>query len=393
MLEPLAGPSTVGALAAGVMEAGRYAENQDKIKNGTARKRSARSYSDKFLTAINAQFASIPASNQTSGQRFRSVNAVMIEYKLSEAEQEERDAKAYDEFRGFVQDRLNEEGPGGEIRGDYADYIWENFKHAKISAITEKVLEFLRELVHIQESQPLLDLSNVNMKDMDVVVQSIRSIESNFTIQILQKAFLQMNLAQLMDTAFEEHQRSGGDLNRIRHSEQLYNNWDEKSKAAGHTPVEWTEEVRLGHRWIRWTQILSENNKDSRNGLGQLLALSGFKMPSGRSAVSFLCRKISNAEMVYAEVYIDKYLPDMRTLSTLLHDIAQKLISGRTVTKLEIKQLQNVIKDRITFSQHIEDKPDKGDNSSMPPPPRNLIAVEDGVEDKTQEEAPADNNA
>ncbi|TEY85867.1 hypothetical protein BOTCAL_0010g00060 [Botryotinia calthae] len=231
MLEPLAGPFMVGALIAGVMEAGRFAADQEKIKVGTARKRAARSYTDTFLKALNEQFTFTSKPIQNLRPRSRSANNPMTAYKPSEAEEEED--KAYQEFHF----------PDEEFREDLVYFIWNSFKHTDIITIAGSVMAFLRELCSIQETQVVLDLSHINVKDMNEVIQSIRSSESNSTVQIMQKAYMQMSLAELMDTAYEEHKEAGGSLNPTRHAQQLYTEWDEKARAAGHNPVDWTEEV------------------------------------------------------------------------------------------------------------------------------------------------------
>ncbi|KAF7957920.1 hypothetical protein EAE96_003487 [Botrytis aclada] len=203
---------------------------------------------------------------------------------------------------------------------------------------------------------------------MDVVIRSIRSraVQSNFTVQSLQKAYLQMNLAQLMDTAYEARKQSGGVLNSTRHAEELYREWNANAKAAGHNPVEWTEEVRLGRRWMHWSKMLSEETDGLSYNLGPLLALSGFKMASGGSAVSFLRRKINNAEMFYAEVYFSRYCSKMKALSKILDDVAKKLITGEVITEEDVETVGKVITKQIIVGRPcIKTEPDEGDVSAL----------------------------
>ncbi|KAF7864592.1 hypothetical protein EAF04_006724 [Stromatinia cepivora] len=70
MIELLAGPSTIEALVT-VIEAGRYVESKDRIKNGVARRQTARAYSKKFFEAV-----SYKPSTSTSGRVYQGSGSV-----------------------------------------------------------------------------------------------------------------------------------------------------------------------------------------------------------------------------------------------------------------------------------------------------------------------------
>ncbi|KAF7957921.1 hypothetical protein EAE96_003488 [Botrytis aclada] len=108
MLEPLAGPSTVGQLGASVIEASRYAEKKDCINVGTARKKAARSSIDKFLAAIDAQVASDSAARKrkNSGSRSGSVKRAKTQGDEGEDEFPMSNAAGLEKFMKFAREAL-----------------------------------------------------------------------------------------------------------------------------------------------------------------------------------------------------------------------------------------------------------------------------------------------
>ncbi|KAF7864591.1 hypothetical protein EAF04_006723 [Stromatinia cepivora] len=177
---------------------------------------------------------------------------------------------------------------------------------------------------------------------MEIITLSIRTSESNLTVASLQKSYLQLNLAILMDTAYHAHQAEDGELNRTRHAEMLYRKWDEASQKAGNKKVNWSEEVRFGHRWMNWSETLLGESGDSGSipSLGALLTLSGFTTPSGGSATSFPRRKLNNTEMIYAEAFSECMFPAMGKFAVMLNGIAMKLILHGTIDNNDLVKLR-----------------------------------------------------
>ncbi|KAJ8068846.1 hypothetical protein OCU04_002535 [Sclerotinia nivalis] len=253
---------TIEALAIGLIEAGRSVESKDRIKNGVARREAARAYSKKSFEAV-----SYTPSSSTSGrvyQRSGSVDSSGQEKSSFNLKHFVAEAKLYVRRYPFY---AHNEG--------IARSVWGSFQHIDIRVVVGNVVGLLNEVLEIKNNNGARNstLVGIDLSNMEIVTQSIRTSESNLIVASLQKSYLQMNLAILMDTAYYAHQAEDGKLNRTRHAEMLYRKWDEASQKAGNKKVNWSEEVRFGHRWMNWSETLLGESEDSESipGLGALL--------------------------------------------------------------------------------------------------------------------------
>ncbi|KUJ18875.1 uncharacterized protein LY89DRAFT_717393 [Mollisia scopiformis] len=179
---------------------------------------------------------------------------------------------------------------------------------------------------------------DVNINDTSSLQGAFRQSARNVKMSQLQHAYLQMAMAKHLRDCYDEYKKKADNNG----TEKLPQNRKEE-KDQGLPTTDWIEEVRVGNRWRRWSEILCGQEDE----FGVLLTLGFFTMPTGGPDFSFLHRKINNDSMEYAEAYIEMYTPELKTLCESLNVEAPAFLRNGFISPGSIAALQSAVDDII----------------------------------------------